>query len=398
MNVDPNASVRRPARLVSGGRGLGVALCLAGLLAQCQRRPAPPASPAASGASRPAPPAHPPAGAAKVPARNPILEAWHALDVPAPLAQLLTAGRWDKTPTGFRVVALSFLADSCVGQAQRSPDLRDAARACVRRCLELAQSTRPSSLDVRAAPQGLWLSHLNLILGAGDALGECLDSKSHREIATALARRSLHEATFHVPSYPDTAYRWPADQSATLAGLARYDRGHGATLAREPVQKWTEFMRKRAWNASLQLPWSEATGRAKGAREPRGCALSWQTRYLREFDPALAAGWWQRYRDSFLVDAVVLVGFREWPAGRERPADQDSGPIVRGVGASATALGIGAARAMGDAVLATRLEATAAAVETLGGAAASRAASTMLAAAILRLGAYVPTFPKDVSQ
>jgi hypothetical protein len=53
---------------------------------------------------------------------------------------------------------------------------------------------------------------------------------------------------------------------------------------------------------------------------------------------------------------------------------------------------------MVDGVLATRLEATAAAVETLGGVAASRAASTMPAAAILRLGAYVPMPPMDVSQ
>jgi hypothetical protein len=31
------------------------------------------------------------------------------------------------------------------------------------------------------------------------------------------------------------------------------------------------------------LPWSEATGKAPGARAPRGCALSWQTRYLHEY-------------------------------------------------------------------------------------------------------------------
>jgi len=397
MNQHLNAPARRPARLVLAGFGLAAALGLAGLLAQCQRRPRPAASRAESGGSQGARPAQTPSLAVKVEGHQPATLAWHALDLPAPLAQLLTTGQWDQTPKQFRVVTLSFLADSCVGQAQRDPDLRDAARDCVRRCLELAQSTRPSSLDVRAAEEGLWLSHLNLILGASDVLGECLDSKRHQEISAALARKSLRESTFHVPSYPDQPYRWPADQSATLAGLARYDRGHGTTLARGPVQKWIEFIEQRAWDASLQLPWSEATGRAKGAREPRGCALSWQTRYLREFAPALAVKWWQSYRTSFLVDALLLVGFREWPAGRERPADLDSGPIVRGLGAAATALGIGAARAMGDGVLAAQLEATAAAVESLGGAAASRAASTMLAAAILRLGAFVPGSPPNVS-
>ena len=112
-------------------------------------------------------------------------------------------------------------------------------------------------------------------------------------------------------------------------------------------------------DTSLALPWSEVTGHARTARVPRGCALSWQTRYLREFDPELGARWWRSYRAQFLVDRVALVGFREWPPGMDVTADADSGPIVQGVGAAATAFGIAAARVMGDETLAKRLEATA---------------------------------------
>ena len=140
----------------------------------------------------------------------------------------------------------------------------------------------------------------------------------------------------------------------------------------------------------IGLPWSEVTGKAKGARDPRGCALSWQTRYLRELDPALAADWWSRYKDVFLVDRLLLVGFREWPPGRDRRADIDSGPIVQGVGSAATALAISAARAMDDELLAKRLEATASLVEAWAGADPkfARHASTALAASILYVGRH----------
>lgn len=314
--------------------------------------------------------------------------AWAPLDLPAPLARLLETGRWDETPAGFRIVALSFLADGCVARAAGEPARKAAALACVDRALELAERTRP-----RAQPDptenGLWLSHHALLLGARDRLGDCVDPLRHRAAAEALAVRSLREPTHHVPSFPGTARRWPADQAVTLAALARYDRAHGTHLLDEPARLWSEWVLAHAMDASLGLPWSEATGRAPGARTPRGCALSWQTRFLDEFDPELAARWWRAYREHYLVDRIALVGLREWPPGRERPADVDSGPIVQGVGAAATALGIAAARSQGDDALALRIEATAAVVSAAASTRPSlgRHAHTALAEAIRLLGA-----------
>jgi len=347
-------------------------------LAGCRRTATPPPEDHAKG------------GAAKP--RPPTPEDWTALELPAPLAKLLEGGKWDATPAGFRIVTLSFLADACATIAAHEPSRRAAGAACVTRALELARKTRPPGLRVERADHGLWLSHFALILGAADRLGPCPDAKEHEEIATALARRALREPTAHVPSFPDSALRFPADQTATLASLARYDRAHAAHLADEPLRRWRAYVLEKAMDPKLGLPWSEATGKAKGARDPRGCALSWQTRYLNELDPTLAGQWWDRYKHAYLVDKVVLVGFREWPPGRERPADVDSGPIVQGVGSAATALAISAARATGDNILARRLEATASLVETAAKAdpKLAREASTDLAAAILYVGKHPP--------
>ena len=89
------------------------------------------------------------------------------LELAAALARLLATGRWDATPTGFRIITLSHLADGCAAQGVAHPVRKKEALACVDRALALADRTRPaSSLD--AVGDGLWLSHYALVLGARD--------------------------------------------------------------------------------------------------------------------------------------------------------------------------------------------------------------------------------------
>lgn len=280
------------------------------------------------------------------------------------LRSLLATGTWDRTPKGFRIITLSLLADGCAAEARRKPALIAAARACIERCLAVAQQTRPR-LPRPETDDGLWLTHQALMFGAADAVGSCPDASRHLAVVEALARRSLGDPSRHVASYVATTSRWPADQTATLASLARYDRAHGTHLHEEPTRAWRAFVLGRALDKQLGLPWSEVTGTVPTAREPRGCALSWQTRYLHEFDDALAQSWWLSYRQHFLVERGGLKGFREWAPGRSRRADVDSGPIIEGVGAAATGLGIAAARAMGDEAVAEALERTAVTAEAL---------------------------------
>jgi len=287
--------------------------------------------------------------------------AWESLELSPALRELLRTGSMGATPRGFRIVALSFLADGCVAESRRAPARQAAARACVERCLKLANLTR------RGPPQpdtddGMWLTHYALILGAGDASGACLDPKRHEAISSALASRSLADPHRHVASYAKLSDRWPADQTATLASLARYDRAHGSHLLDEPARAWREYVLAHAMDAKLGLPWSEATGARATSKLPRGCALSFQTRFLHELDDELAKKWWAAYRRHYLVEHVGMAGFREWPPGQDRKADVDSGPIVDGVGAAASGLGVPAARSMGDEETAKKIERTAAVV------------------------------------
>jgi|GEM_PF-1171136 len=305
------------------------------------------------------------------------------------LSAMLQHGRFEGTSVGFRMLALSFVADGCA--ASDASDDRVGARHCVEQAYH--QALVLIRQQPRLADDSLWLSHLNLILGAADRLGPCLDGERHRSVSATLRARSLADPTAHAASFStgkSATYRWPADQTATLASLRRFDRAHGTDFAVEPAARWIRFVLASAFDGALALPWSEATGHAGHARLPRGCALTFSTIYLHELDDALARRWWAAVKRHYFVDRGPAVGFREWPPGVDVRGDADSGPIVAGVGAAATAFGLPAARIMGDGMLAERLSATASMFELAArfDPALAKAAHTTLAEAIRFLGAH----------
>ncbi|OGQ25437.1 MAG: hypothetical protein A2138_10280 [Deltaproteobacteria bacterium RBG_16_71_12] len=312
-----------------------------------------------------------------------------AVELPASAVSALDRGEFRATPAGFRVIALSHLADGCAAQVADDPA---GARSCVERAYARALETRPKGARLDDGKHGLWLTHLALILGDSDATGPCLDEDAHHQVAKGLAQASLADPTAHAPSYPGRRERWPADQAATLAAIARFEAAHGGRLLQEPLARYSTTL-ARTSSVDDGLPMSEVHGYGTG-KLPRGCALSYSVRYFAEIDPAIARDWWERYRERYLVDRALLIGFREWPPGVERKADADSGPIIGGVGAAATAFGIAAARAMGDTVLAARLEATADLVALASSAdrATARAATSTLAEAIRFQAAHQAAF------
>jgi hypothetical protein len=300
------------------------------------------------------------------------------VDLPPVLASFLKKGKWDATPRAFRVIALSHLADGCAQEGVAEPLKRESAQKCVARALTLARATLPG--PVASLQDGLWLTHLDLVLGASDRVGPCADAALHESLSRRLAAMSLKDAHAHVASYATTPLRWPADQAATLAALGRFDAAHGTHLVAAPLEAWRRVLVEKGMNSEWKLPVSEVTGRGPGAQHPRGCAQSYISRYLAEVDPALSAEWWLAYREGFLTRVAGVPGFREWPPGVEGVADADSGPILLGIGAAASAFGIAAARAQGDAALAVQLESAADLVLSTG--AGGGAAKTVLAEAI----------------
>jgi hypothetical protein len=73
---------------------------------------------------------------------------------------------------------------------------------------------------------------------------------------------------------------------------------------------------------------------------------------LQQLDSRTAQRLYADYVRHHWVNFGVLAGFREWPKSRGpsfSTGDIDSGPLILGIGPTATGVGIGAAKAVSDA-------------------------------------------------
>lgn len=154
-------------------------------------------------------------------------------------------------------------------------------------------------------------------------------------------------------SYPD-GY-WPCDAVVAMAAVVR---------AHEVSERPLEAGVLPAWLGRLEAARDPATGLfahridASGAvlDGPRGSSQSIVQTFWPSIDPSGAAGEWQRFRSAFVTREAGLVGVREHPAGNNTAGDVDSGPLILGVSASASAVTLAAARANGDTELAASLD------------------------------------------
>ncbi len=159
-----------------------------------------------------------------------------------------------------------------------------------------------------------------------------------RQIRTALTA----SPTGMVTSYPGRT--WPCDNVVAMAAVAA-----------------VEGRQQPAWAASVQRFADPATGllphevdtAGRPLEGPRGSSQT----IIQTFWPRVTTdGSYDSYTAAFVTRELGLVGVREHPHGDGSPGDVDSGPLVAGVSLRASAVGLAAARANGDARLADTLD------------------------------------------
>lgn len=272
----------------------------------------------------------------------------------------------------FQVVALSHMACGLTNVFEADNGMRREVAPLLGEVAARALSGHVSPYDKDIAmvsdlgDHGLYLSHLNLILGcyvrvSGDGHYDALHERASRHLAAL----SLRDGDFHAPSWPGSP-KWPADQTVTLCSLYLYDRTRPAEileifrrpmdrlaqmkkagLSRKPIEGWLAYMKEQATDADTGLHRS-AIADLDYAHLPRGCALSWSVLYMAQFAPGEASDLYAAYRKSHRTEILGFGGFREWPRGQARASDVDSGPVVFGAGMAATGLGLGPARLFKD--------------------------------------------------
>jgi hypothetical protein len=178
----------------------------------------------------------------------------------------------------------------------------------------------------------------------------------HDRVTAALARRLALAPHAAIETYPGETY--PADIAAVAASIALHDR---ATTQRHRslLERWLGAFIERYVDPSSGLLYQSVdagSGKPFGPARASGSAIAIYFLSFVDDDAARQIfGAVARQRTSFLG----FGGIEEYPDGVDGPGDIDSGPLVFGVSASASAFALAGARLYGEASLMTELLRTA---------------------------------------
>jgi len=131
---------------------------------------------------------------------------------------------------------------------------------------------------------------------------------------------------------------WPADMMTSIASLKIHDSLFDELYAAD----------RKAWIAESKLYFDPETGLIPhsigdnfGVKygKARGSSQSLILTFLFEIDSSYAADQYKIYKDLFLTTRFGLPGVLEYPDGDIGSGDIDSGPVILGVGGSASIVG-----------------------------------------------------------
>ncbi len=258
---------------------------------------------------------------------------------------------------------LTGLAWCDLGRSSRDRLLRSEASSHARqalRAIESFEGTRIFPLEARPRYGVFWTAWTNLLRGRIlDLDGVESDSVLFlrwRGSLDSLAEVYAGSENPYQPSYVGMA--WSGDNVMAMLALADHDRFLDTNRYQALRARWVGQVRS-SLDPSTGMPPFEVehpSGRVeKSARGSSQTLLAWA---LTEIDTVFAREQYQRLCETFFTRRMGLPVVREFPADSAIAADYDSGPVVWGVGASATIVTLATARRYGDTSFARALEST----------------------------------------
>jgi hypothetical protein len=170
-------------------------------------------------------------------------------------------------------------------------------------------------------------------LGPGSEWTPLFDALAH-DLAGDL------ESTHWLPSFGKD-HIWPCDHAPAASALALHGKLRSdprSIKASATLIGRIEALRQGPGGFSTRV---NADGKAIEGM-PRGTAMAWTAAFLRHGAPDIADAFARDFVERFCERPLGMGACREWPKNVEGKADAASGPIVRGFGVGATALGLAA--------------------------------------------------------
>lgn len=183
-----------------------------------------------------------------------------------------------------------------------------------------------ATLDTDEGHAG-YLGHLGILLAVECQLGGHAHDALRKQVLGALDRRFRESEDGLIETYPKMT--WVPDNAAALAGVAISNRCDG----REPpqvVRRWPNDPKTQVF-------------RFRPGTGARGSGAGWNSIYLPFIDEKVAHEQFVQAQKVFGWSAAGLAAWREYPPGVDGPSDVDSGPVIFGLGPSATGFAIAGA-------------------------------------------------------
>lgn len=159
-----------------------------------------------------------------------------------------------------------------------------------------------------------------------------LFKKNCRMIQFALEQQELP----YLESYRGNT--WPADGIIAVSALQLNNTYLDGNM-HETIKDWLLKVKDNLDKIYGLIPHkvSHVTGDNIGG--VRGCSQSLILNFMNDIDPSFAKEQFNIYKSLFIDTKMGLYGVREYPKGEFGLGDVDSGPVILGVGASASVVG-----------------------------------------------------------
>jgi len=198
-----------------------------------------------------------------------------------------------------------------------------------------------------------YYGHLNLMLGCyallnNDGQFELL----HRKISDAIARRMLKYPHRHVETYPYETY--PPDNTVAVVSLRVADMTLDTDYS-DLIDEWilqSKLLEAKPYGL-IVFQINSFTG--EPFQSCRGSNIAWNSFFLPLVDEEYADEQFERFREFMLRRIPGFATFKEYPEGNLFKMDCDTGPVIFGVGGTATGFSVAGARWTKDERLLTEL-------------------------------------------
>lgn len=228
------------------------------------------------------------------------------------------------------------------------------------KAVESDEGTRQFPVEVVPEHGVFWSAWTNLLRGRIVALeGDRADPalvERWRSGLDSLASAYARSDNPYQPSYEGMA--WSGDNVMAMLAMATHDRLTRTDRYQSVIRRWVAMVRTSLDPSTGMPPFELDHPSGAVVKPPRGSSQTLFAWALTEIDTAFAREQYLRLRETFFATRLGLPAVLEFPADSAVLADYDSGPVIWGVGSSATIVTLATARRFGDTAFARALEST----------------------------------------